>query len=96
VVGDIIHVSDPYTTFARLGGSKGHTPNWICGGDVAASGMPEAYHDLYMDPREENPRPETLAIADRVRAIIDAMPFGVEEYTEYEIPGSDDVGDWGE
>ena len=30
--------------------------HWIGAGDVAASGMPEAYYDLYMDPREENPQ----------------------------------------
>ena len=107
-------------------------------GDVAASGMPEAYYDLYMDPREENPqlvpmlqfqgqfnqmrarhelmkmkypdvtngkgipytgltnaRPETLAIADRVKAAVEAMPFDVKDLLEFEIPGSDNVGDWG-
>jgi arylsulfatase len=101
--------------------------------------MPEAYFDLYSDPREENPmlvpmihfqgqfnqmrarhelmkkkypdvpngkgipytglsnaRPETLAIADRVKALADAMPFDVREYLEFEIPGSDSVGDWGQ
>ena len=100
VVGDIIHVTDLYTTFARLGGALEHIPtdrvvdgldqtalllkgdtfsrrdyvhiyaghefaatvkgrykrHWIGAGDVAASGMPEAYYDLYMDPREENPQ----------------------------------------
>lgn len=181
-VGDIIHVTDLYTTFARLGGALEHVPtdrvvdgldqtalfmegdtqgrrdyvfiyaghelgatvkgrykrHWIGAGDVAASGMPEAYFDLYMDPREENPqlvplihtqgqfnrmrarhelfkkkypdvengkgipytglanaRPETRAIADRVKATIDSMPFDAEEYLEFDIPGSDAVGDWG-
>jgi arylsulfatase len=181
-VGDIIHVTDLYTTFASLGGAKKHIPtdrvvdgldqtalllngdthsrrdyvfiyaghelgatvkgrykrHWIGAGDVAASGMPEAYFDLYMDPREENPmlvpmihtqgqfnkmvarhmlfkkkypdvpnakgipytglsnaRPETKAIAQRVRQTIDAMPFDVEEYLDYDVPGSDSVGDWG-
>ncbi len=100
VVGDIIHVTDLYTTFARVGGATRHIPtdrvvdgidqtalllkgdtfsrrdfvfiyaghqlgatvkgrykrHWIGAGDVAASGMPEAYFDLYMDPREENPQ----------------------------------------
>jgi arylsulfatase len=99
VVGDIIHVTDLYTTFARLGGATENIPtdrvvdgldqtalllngdthsrrdyvfiyaghelgatvkgrykrHWIGAGDVAASGMPEAYFDLYHDPREENP-----------------------------------------
>ena len=84
-------------------------------------GMPEAYYDLYMDPREENPqlvplihtqgqfnrmvarhelfkkkypdvengkgipytglsnaRPETKAIASRIRAVVDSMPFSLE------------------
>ena len=99
-VGDIIHVTDLYTTFARLGGALDEVPtdrivdgldqtsllingdthsrrdyvfiyaghelgatvkgrykrHWIGAGEVAASGMPEAYYDLYMDPREENPQ----------------------------------------
>ena len=29
--------------------------HWIGSGDVAASGMPEAYYDLYQDPHEKNP-----------------------------------------
>ena len=100
VVGDIIHQTDLFTTFARLGGATQYVPtdrvidgidqtsllfngeghsrrdyvfiyaghelgatvkgrykrHWIGGGDVAASGMPEAYYDLYMDPREESPQ----------------------------------------
>jgi len=98
-VGDIVHVTDLYTTFARLAGAKKHIPrdrvvdgidqtalffngdthsrrdyvfiytghelgatvkgrykrHWIGAGDVAASGMPEAYYDLYTDIREDNP-----------------------------------------
>ncbi len=182
VVGDIIHVTDLYTTFARLAGATKYVPtdrivdgldqtalllsgdthgrrdsvfiytghelaatvkgrykrHWIGAGEAAAAGTPEAYYDLYMDPREENPqlvplihtqgqfnqmvarhqlfkqkypdvsnakgipytglsnaRPETRAIADRVRAVADNMPFDVEEYLEFDIPGSDSVGDWG-
>ena len=182
MVGDIIHVADLYTTFARLGGALEHIPtdrvvdgldqtalllngdthsrrdyvfiyagheigatvkgrykrHWIGAGEVAASGMPEAYFDLYMDPREENPqlvplihtqgqfnrmlarhelfkkkypdmpngkgipytglsnaRPETLAIAERVRANVKNMPFELKEYPEFDVPGSDAVGDWG-
>ncbi len=100
VVGDIIHVTDLYTTFARLAGAtryipgdrvidgidqtalllngdthsrrdyvfiySGHTlgatvkgrykRHWLGGGEAAASGMPEAYYDLYTDTREDNPR----------------------------------------
>jgi arylsulfatase A-like enzyme len=100
LVGDIIHVTDLYTTFARLGGATKHIPtdrvvdgldqtelflqgdthgrrdyvfiyaghelgatvkgrykrHWLGGGDVAASGMPEAYFDLYQDPKEQNPQ----------------------------------------
>jgi arylsulfatase len=113
--------------------------HWIGAGDVAASGMPEAYFDLYQDPREENPqlvplihtqgqfnrmvarhelfkkkypdvpnghgipytglsnaRPETRAIADRVKSNLKNMPFDVKEYLEYDVPGSDSVGDWGQ
>jgi len=182
VVGDIIHVTDLYTTFARLAGATEYIPtdrivdgldqtalllkgdtngrrdyvhiytgheyaatvkgrykrHWIGAGEAAAAGTPEAYYDLYMDPREENPqlvplihtqgqfnqirarhelmkrkypdvpnakgipytglsnaRPETLAIAERVKAAVDAMPFDVREYLEFEVPGSDSVGDWG-
>ncbi len=98
-VGDNVHVTDLYTTFARLAGAKKHIPrdrvidgldqtalllngdthsrrdyvfiyaghslgatvkgrykrHWIGGGEVAASGMPEAYYDLYTDTREDNP-----------------------------------------
>jgi arylsulfatase len=182
IVGDIVHVTDLYTTFARLGGATKYIPtdrivdgldqtalllngdthgrrdyvfiyaghelgatvkgrykrHWIGAGDVAASGMPEAYFDLYHDPREENPqlvplihtqgqfnhmrarhelfkkkypdvdnakgipytglsnaRPETKAIEDRIKAVADSMPFDLEEYLEFDIPGSDKVGDWG-
>lgn len=181
-VGDMIHVTDLYTTFARLGGATKYIPtdrivdgidqtallmngdtngrrdymfiytghelgatvkgrykrHWIGAGEAAASGTPEAYYDLYMDPREESPqlvplihtqgqfnqmlarhllfkkkypdvpnakgipytglsnaRPETKAISKRVQDVVDIMPFDVEEYLEYEIPGSDSVGDWG-
>ena len=182
VVVDIVHATDLYTTFARLGGATKYVPtdrivdgleqtavlfngdthgrrdyvfiyaghqlaatvkgrykrHWIGAGDVAASGMPEAYYDLYMDPREENPqlvplihtqgqfnrmrahhelvkkkypdvetgkgipytglsnaRPETKAIAKRVRATVESMPFDVKEYLGFDLPGSDAVGDWG-
>ena len=181
-VADIIHVTDLYTTFARLGGAIEHIPtdrvvdgidqtalllngdtnsrrdyvhiyaghelgatvkgrykrHWIGAGDVAASGMPESYFDIYMDPREENPqlvplihtqgqfnkmyarhmlmkrkypdvkngrgipytglsnaRPETVAIGKRVKALLDQVPFDQDEYLEFDLPGSDNVGDWG-
>jgi arylsulfatase len=181
-VGDIVHVTDLYTTFARLGNAMEYIPtdrivdgldqtalllngdthgrrdyvfiyaghelgatvkgrykrHWIGAGEVAASGMPEAYFDLYTDPREENPmlvplihtqgqfnrmlarhmlfkkkypdkpnahgialrglsnaRPETEAIADRIKKQIEAMPFDVRQYIDFDIPGSDSVGDWG-
>jgi len=99
LVGDIVHVADLYTTFARLAGAQRYVPSdrvidgidqtalllngdthsrrdyvfiyaghslgatvkgrykrhWLGGGDVAASGMPEAYYDLYTDTREDNP-----------------------------------------
>ena len=99
VVGDIVHVTDLYMTFARLAGATQHVPrdrvidgidqtalflngdthsrrdyvfiytghtlgatvkgrykrHWIGSGDVAASGMPEAYFDLFVDTREDNP-----------------------------------------
>ena len=42
-----------------------------------------------------NARPETKAIADRVKAVVGAMPFDIEEYLKFDIPGSDKVGDWG-
>ncbi len=183
VVGDIIHVTDLYTTFARLGRAMKYIPtdrvvdgidqtalflngdthsrrdyvfiyagheigatvkgrykrHWIGAGEVAASGMPEAYYDLYQDPREENPqlvplihtqgqfnrmvarhelfkkkypdmpnahgipytglsnaRPETKAIADRVKRDMKNMPFDVKEYLKFEVPGSKSVGDWGQ
>jgi hypothetical protein len=35
------------------------------------------------------------AIAERVRALMESLPFG-EEVPEFEIPGSDDVRAWGE
>ncbi|RLA39098.1 MAG: sulfatase, partial [Gammaproteobacteria bacterium] len=42
-----------------------------------------------------NARPETVAIGERIRREVDAMPFDVEEYLEFEVPGDDSVGDWG-
>jgi hypothetical protein len=41
-----------------------------------------------------NACPKTLAIADRVEAAVEAMSFDVREYLEFELPGSDTVGDW--
>jgi arylsulfatase len=179
LVGDIIHVTDLYTTFARIAGATRYIPtdrvvdgidqtelllegdshsrrdyvhiyaghelgatvkgrykrHWMGAGDVAASGMPEAYYDLYQDNREMNPhlvpmihtqgqfnrmrarhelfkkkypdmpnahgipytglsnaRPETRAIGERINREIEAMPFDVEEFLEYDIPGSDSEG----
>ena len=43
-----------------------------------------------------NARPETKAIGERVKAYMEKMPFDIKEYLEYEMPGSDKVGDWGE
>ncbi len=182
VVGDIVHITDLFTTFARLGGAKAHIPtdriidgidqtalllngdthsrrdyvfiytghelgatvkgrykrHWIGGGEVAASGMPEAYYDLYTDTREDNPmliplihtqgqfnrmrarhelmkkkypdkpkaygipytgltnaRPETRAIAEHVKRNIRNMPFDLQEYIEFEIPGAKADPDFG-
>ncbi|MHC4239609.1 MAG: sulfatase-like hydrolase/transferase [Planctomycetota bacterium] len=181
-VGDIIHVTDLYTTFARLGGATEYIPtdriidgidqtallvngdahgrrdyvfiyvgpelgatvkgrykrHWSSAGEAAA-GAAAAYYDLYQDPREENPqlvplihtqgqfnrmlfrhelfkkkypdvpkahgmpytglsnaRPETRAIADRVKRDIENMPFDIREYLEFDIPGTDSDGDWGQ
>ena len=183
VVGDIIHVTDLYTTIARLGGATKYIPtdrvidgidqtavlmkgdtfsrrdsvfiytgpvlgatvkgrykrHWIGGGESAAVGAAAAFYDLYQDPREESPqlvpmihtegqfnrmlfrhelfkkkypdvpkahgipytglsnaRPETKAIADRVKRDIENMPFDLEEYLEFDVPGTDSDGDWGQ
>lgn len=40
-------------------------------------------------------RPETKRIAERVQKVAESMPFDVKEYLEFEIPGSDSVGDFG-
>ena len=112
--------------------------HWIGAGEVAATGTPEAYYDLYQDPHEKNPhlvplihtqgqfnrmvarhqlfkkkypdkanakgipytglsnaRPETKAIGERVKAYMEKMPFDIKEYLEHDLPGSDEVGDWG-
>lgn len=42
-----------------------------------------------------NARPETKAIAERVKRDIENMLFDVKEYLEFDLPGSDSVGDWG-
>jgi arylsulfatase len=181
LVGDIIHVTDLFTTFARLGGATQHIPtnrvidgidqtalllngdthsrrdyvfiyqghtlgatvkgrykrHWISSDPGGASGIGADFFDLYTDPREDNPmlvplihtqgqfgrmrarhelmkkkypdvpnakgipltglsnaRPETKAIAERVKKTIEAMPFDVQEYIEIEIPGKVDA-DWG-
>ena len=181
VVGDIVHVSDLYTTFARIGGALEHVPtdrvvdgvdqtalllngdthsrrdyvhiyaghqlgatvkgrykrHWIGAGEAAASGMAEAFYDLYHDPREQNAlltplihtdgqfnrmrmrhelmkktypdmmngrdipltglsnaRPETLAIGEKVRAMLELVPIDPKEYVETDAPWPVD-GDWG-
>jgi hypothetical protein len=43
-----------------------------------------------------NARPETKGIGDRIRREVEHMPFGVEEFLGYDIPGSDTVGAWGD
>jgi arylsulfatase len=43
-----------------------------------------------------NARPETRAIANRVKSNLKNMPFDVKEYLEFDVPGSDSVGDWGQ
>ena len=180
LVGDIIHVTDLFTTFARLGGATKHIPtdriidgldqtalllngdsngrrdyvfiyagnelgatvkgrykrHWIGAGGGA--GIPLAYYDLYQDPHEKNPhliplihtqgqfnrmvarhqlfkkkypdkpnakgipytglsnaRPETKAIGERIKSYAKKMPFNVKEYLEYNVPGSKEIGDWG-
>ena len=42
-----------------------------------------------------NARPETVAIGKRVKALLDQVPFDQDEYLEFDLPGSDNVGDWG-
>ena len=42
-----------------------------------------------------NARPETLEIGERVRRLMKEMPFEVDDYLGFELPGSDSVGDWG-
>ncbi|MHC4573321.1 MAG: hypothetical protein ACYS76_04200 [Planctomycetota bacterium] len=42
-----------------------------------------------------NARPETKAIADRVKRNMKNMPFDVKEYLQFDVPGTDSVGDWG-
>jgi len=43
-----------------------------------------------------NARPETKAIGERIKAYMESMPFDIEEYLEHEIPGSKNIGDWGD
>ncbi len=182
LAGDIIHVTDLFTTFARLGGAKqfiptdrvidgidqtalllngdthsrrdyvhiyqGHTlaatvkgrykQHWISADPGAASGIGSSFYDLYQDPREQSPhlvplihtlgqfkmmrarhellkkqfpdkpnargipltglsnaRPETLAIAERLRGNLQGLPITVQEFVEHELPI--DIGeiDWG-
>ncbi len=42
-----------------------------------------------------NARPETKEIGERIKRYMEFMPFDVKEFLEFEIPGSDSVGDWG-
>ena len=182
LVGDIVHVTDLYTTFARLGAATKHVPtdrvidgidqtalllngdthgrrdyvfiyqghtlgatvkgrykrHWISSDPGGASGIGADFFDLYTDPREDNPllvplihtqgqfdrmrarhelmkkkypdvpnakgipltglsnaRPETKAIAERIKKTIKAMPFDVKDYVEIELPWSNVDGDWG-
>ena len=43
-----------------------------------------------------NARPETREIGERVRRYLEKMPFDIDEYLEFEMPGSKTVGDWGD
>jgi arylsulfatase len=43
-----------------------------------------------------NARPETRAIVDRINRNMKNMPFDVEEYLKFDVPGSDADGDWGQ
>ena len=36
-----------------------------------------------------------VAIMVLAGAAVEVMPFNVEEYLEFDVPGSDSVGDWG-
>ena len=181
-IGDIIHVTDLFTTFANLGGAtqyiptdriidgidqtalflngdthgrrdyvfiyQGHTlaatvkgrykQHWISEDPGTASGIGATFYDLYIDPREKSPmlvplihtqgqfhrmrarnelmkkkypdkpnakgipytgltnaRPETKAIQERVKQNIENMPFDVQEYLEFEVPGGKVDPDWG-
>ena len=180
LVGDIVHVTDLFTTFARLGGASKHIPtdrvidgldqtalllngdahgrrdyvfiyagnelgatvkgrykkHWM--GASGGAGIQAAYYDLYQDPHEKNPhlvplihtqgqfnkmvarhqlfkkkypdkenakgipytglsnaRPETKEIGERIERYLKNMPFDIKEYLEHDVPGSDEVGDWG-
>ena len=130
---DYVHIYAGHAIGATVKGR--YKRHWIGSGEVAASGMPEAYFDLYQDPHELNPhlvpllhtqgqfnrmrarhelfkkkypdmptahgipytglsnaRPETVAIGERINREIEAMPFDVKEFLDFDIPGSDGVG----
>jgi hypothetical protein len=62
--------------------------------------MKEKYPDVYNGngipyTGLSNARPETLEIEERVKANINNMPFDVQDFLDFEVPGSDAVGDWG-
>ena len=42
-----------------------------------------------------NARPETRAIGERVKKIVEAMPFDAKEYLEIDMPWSTIDPDWG-
>ena len=46
--------------------------------------MPRAFHT----PVCPHTRPKTKAIEDRLKAVADSMPFDLEEYIEFDSPGS--------
>jgi arylsulfatase len=183
LVGDIVHVTDLFTTFARLGGAmdyiptdrvidgidqtslllngdthsrrdyvhiyQGHTlaatvkgrykQHWISSDPGAKSGIGASFYDLYQDPREENPhlvplihtlgqfkmmrtrhellklkypdkpnargvpltglsnaRPETRAIADRLRRNLEGLPISVQEFVSHRLPVEIRDFDWGQ
>ena len=183
LVGDIVHVTDLYTTFARLGGAMEHIPtdrvidgldqtslllngdtfsrrdyvhiyqghtlaatvkgrykqHWISSDPGAKSGIGASFYDLYQDPHEENPhlvplihtlgqfkmmrvrhelmktkypdkpnargipltglsnaRPETLAIADRIKRNLEELPFSIQDFIKKEPPAILTDFDWGQ
>jgi hypothetical protein len=73
-----------------------HDGQWIARHQLFKKRYPDKVNGkgiLYTD--RSNARPEIKEVGKRVKAYMNKMPFEIKEYLGYEVPGSDNICDWG-